>query len=100
MSIVYSPFFVRGKLATSLLLWRTFTLSLLNMATHTESHNCTIDAASGRPFIGMMLVCVYVMQLLLGSFPWMGLVSGWMLSHRLLVLKNVRCILCRLLHVE
>ena len=80
-----------------------FTSSLLNVATHPESHKCLIDksdpvlrdgnmcvwrAASGRPVIGIMPVCMDVMQLLSGSCTWMGLVSGLMLSHGLSVLKK------------
>ena len=73
-----------------------FTSSLLNVAAHPESHKflidrsdpvlrdrnrCTWRAARGRTVIEMMLVCVEVMRLLSGSCTWMGLVSGWMLSH-------------------
>ena len=82
MGTVHSPFLVCGTLAVSGLLCRMFTSSLLDVATHPESHNCPIDrndsvlrdgnrcewrAARGRPVIGMMSVCVDVMQLLLGS---------------------------------
>ena len=103
MGIVHSPFFVRGTLATSSLLWRMFTSSLLNGATHPESHNFLIDkrdpvlrdgnkcawrAARGRLLIGMMPICVDAMQLPSGICMWMGLVSGWMLLHGLSVLKK------------
>ena len=113
MGTVQSPFLVRGPFAMSWLLCRMFTLSLLNVATHPESHNFLIDtsapvlrdgnrcawrAARVRLAIGMILVYVEVMRLLSGCCTWMGLVSGWMLLHGLSSWKNGRCILCRLLH--
>ena len=79
------------------------TSSLLNVATHPESHNFPIDKsdpvlsygkrcvwheASGRPVIGMMPVFVDVMRLPLESCTWKGLVSGWMLLYMLLVLEK------------
>ena len=115
MGTVHILFLVRGPLAMSWLLYRMFMSYFLNVATYPESHNCPIDrndpvfkdgnrcdwrAARGRPVIGMMPVLVDLMQLLSGSCTWMGLVSVWMLSHGLLVLKKFRCVLCRIFHVE
>ena len=86
-----------------------FTSSLLNVDMLPESHKCPIDksdpvliygnrfawcAARGRPLIGMMPVCVDFIEMTSGSCTWMGLVSGWMLSNGLLVLKKMAVASC------
>ena len=81
-----------------------FTSSLLNVSTHPESHNSSIDRSDpvlrdgnrcawrvvrGRPVIGMMPVCVEVIRLPSVSCTWMGLILGWMLSHGMSVLNKL-----------